>query len=654
MMKKIRIVLAGNPNVGKTSLLNHLCGTALTIGNFPGVTVEKKEGRTIFQGYEIEFVDLPGIYTLEFYTSLDEKVAVDYLKQGDYDLILNVVESPKLERDLYLTLQLAQLKKPMVIALNMADEAEALGIKIDEARLSEILKVPVVKTVGRTGKGTDELLGAIIFAHEKNLVPTLSRIPVQIVSGAEPLNFDYASLAQGLAKEVLRKRLITQRNISDFLDNLLLHPVFGIFFLFLIYYLVFKTVFDLSSPFVDFLDGFFSDFLGKGLSFLLSRSGLSDFLVQFFGSAVIGGVGTVLTFVPTVFLMFLFITLLETSGYLPRVAFLMDRFTHRIGLHGHSVIPLLLGFGCNVPAILALRVLPDPKDRLIVMAMIPFMSCSARLVVFSFFASLFFKNPVLIVFCLYMLGIFVAVLTGLILQKTLYKKELSHFVMDLPPYRLPSAKMLFRIVWLHLKSFLFRAGTIIFAISVVIWLLLNLPLGEKNLENTYAARVGKAVSYIFAPLGLDDWRIGTSLIPAFLAREAIISTLGVIVEEEKEEKVEHFDWKSKAQEQGRRFVEAFKKGLISLITPYPTVFSNEDKEDEEKQTIKEKIKGLFQPPQALSFLVFILVYMSCMATLATIWKEAGKSYALLYFFYSLFLAYILSTLTYQFSRIILS
>jgi ferrous iron transport protein B len=653
-MEKIRVVLAGNPNVGKTSLLNHLCGTTLTIGNFPGVTVEKKEGRTIFQGYEIEFVDLPGIYTLEFYTSLDEKVAVDYLKQGDYDLILNVVESPKLERDLYLTLQLAQLKKPMVIALNMADEAEALGIKIDEARLSEILKVPVVKTVGRTGKGTDELLEAILSAHEKNLVPTLSRIPVQIVSGAEPLNFDYASLAQGLTKEVLHKRLITQRNISDFLDNLLLHPIFGIFFLFLIYYLVFKTVFDLSSPLVDFLDGFFSDFLGKGLSFLLSRSGLSDFLVQFFGSAVIGGVGTVLTFVPTVFLMFLFITLLETSGYLPRVAFLMDRFTHRIGLHGHSVIPLLLGFGCNVPAILALRVLPDPKDRLIVMAMIPFMSCSARLVVFSFFASLFFKNPVLIVFCLYMLGIFVAVLTGLILQKTLYKKELSHFVMDLPPYRLPSAKMLFRIVWLHLKSFLFRAGTIIFAISVVIWLLLNLPLGEKNLENTYAARVGKAISYIFAPLGLDDWRIGTSLIPAFLAREAIISTLGVIVEEEKEEKVEAFDWKSKAQEQGRRFVEAFKKGLISLITPYPTIFSNENKEDEEKQTIKEKIKGLFQPPQALSFLVFILVYMSCMATLATIWKEAGKSYALLYFFYSLFLAYILSALTYQFSRIILS
>jgi ferrous iron transport protein B len=367
-----------------------------------------------------------------------------------------------------------------------------------------------------------------------------------------------------------------------------------------------------------------------------------------------GGVGTVLTFVPTVFLMFLFITLLETSGYLPRVAFLKDRFTHRIGLHGHSIIPLLLGFGCNVPAILALRVLPDPKDRLIVMAMIPFMSCSARLVVFSFFASLFFKNPVLIVFCLYMLGIFVAVLTGLILQKTLYKKELSHFVMDLPPYRLPSAKMLFRIVWLHLKSFLYRAGTIIFAISVVIWLLLNLPLGEKNLENTYAARVGKAISYIFAPLGLDDWRIGTSLIPAFLAREAIISTLGVIVEEEKEEKVEAFDWKSKAQEQGRRFVEAFKKGLTSLITPYPTVFSNEDKEDEEKQTIKEKIKGLFQPPQALSFLVFILVYMSCMATLATIWKEAAKSYALLYFFYSLFLAYILSALTYHLSRIILS
>ncbi len=224
--------------------------------------------------------------------------------------------------------------------------------------------------------------------------------------------------------------------------------------------------------------------------------------------------------------------------------------------------------------------------------------------------------------------------------------------MDLPPYRLPSANMLFRIVWLHLKSFIYRAGTIISAISVVIWQLLNVPLGEKNLENTYAARVGKAISYIFAPLGLDDWRIGTSLIPAFLAREAIISTLGVIVEEKKEEKVEDFEWKSKAQEQGKNFVEALQRGLISLITPYPTVLSDED--DEEKPTIVERIKGLFQPTQALSFLVFILVYMSCMATLATIWKEAGKSYAILYFFYSLFLAYILSALTYHLSRIILS
>jgi len=652
-MQKIRVVLAGNPNVGKTSLLNHLCGTTLTIGNFPGVTVEKKEGRAFFQDYEVHFVDLPGIYTLEFYTSLDEKVAVEYLNQGEYDVILNVIESPKLERDLYLTIQLVQLNKPMVVALNMSDEAEALGIKIDETRLSELLKVPVIKTEGRHGKGVKELLSAILTAHHKKLIPKLSMLPVQSVANPEPSTFDFTRLAQGLAKEVSQKSLIPKRNLSDFLDRFLLHPVLGIFFFFLIYYLVFKMVFDLSLPFVEFLDGFFSNFLSKGLAHLLTNWGMPEFLVEFLGSALIGGVGTVLTFVPTIFFMFLFITFLETSGYLPRVAFLMDRFTHRLGLHGHSVIPLLLSFGCNVPAILALRVIPDLKDRLVVMAMIPFMSCSARLVVFSFFAIIFFKNPLFVILGLYLLGIFFAVLTGFVLQRTLSKKELSHFVMDLPPYRFPSLNMLFRILWLHLKSFLLRAGTIIFAISVVVWLLLNLPWGEKNLENTYAARIGKTVSHLFSPLGLNDWRIGTSLIPALLAREAIISTLGVILEEEKAEKATPFDWKQTAKEELYSFIEALKKGLTSLITPYPSLFDTDD-EAKDTQTTKDKIRGLFTTPQALSFLVFILIYMSCMATLATIWKEAGASYALFFFFYSLILAYLLSTLTYQTSRLILS
>jgi len=639
-MKKIRVVLVGNPNVGKTSLLNHLAGTTLHIGNWPGVTVEKREGKTFFQDYEIEFVDLPGVYTLEKAFSEDEAITLEYLKKGDYDLILNVLESPRLERDLYLTLQLLELGKPMVLALNMKDEAEALGIFIDEKRLSELLKVKVLKTVGRTGEGVKELLPTLVETFEKNQIPSLE---VLKISEERDKKEELLSLVKGIYSEVVRRPLLPRKNLTEGLDQLFLHPYLGLLFLILILYLTFKLVFDLSSPFVDFVDSFFQDFLAQASLHLLERFNVHPYLTAFVSEALIGGLGTILSFLPLIFTMFLFITFLETSGYLPRVAFLMDRFTHKVGLHGQSVIPLILGFGCNVPAILATRTLQDKRDRLLIMAMIPFMSCSARLVVFSFFALTFFSRPALLILFLYLLGILFSFLTGLILRKTFLKKELSHFVMDLPPYRLPSLKVLFKIVFLHVKNFLVRAGTIIFLIAVVIWLTLHLPPSEERLENTLAGKIGKGLTFLFEPLGLGDWRITTSLIPAFLAREAILSNLGVILKVEEKEKPEGpFDLKEALKEQAKHLGEAFMKAFASLLSLTPSSF-----EVEEKSSLRRALKEIFTPSSSLSFLVFVLIYNSCVATFVTMWREGGKRPALLFLLYSFVLAWILAFIVYQ-------
>ncbi|QER42711.1 ferrous iron transport protein B [Thermodesulfobacterium sp. TA1] len=670
-MKTIRVALVGNPNVGKTSILNHLVRSNLKIGNWSGVTVEKKEGKTFFQDYEVYFIDLPGVYTLEQAVSEDEKVAVEFLLSGEYDVILNVVETPKIERDLYLTCQLLDLGKPMVLALNMIDEAQKLGISIDIERLSELLKVRVIKTIGRTGEGVKDLLPAVVEAYEKKTIPFQISYPQEIEERLKTLSFSEEepltkferlrllekqypeltdlikdkrlSLTRGVAKEVVKRKLIPKENFTETLDRILLHPVFGFLFFFLIMYLFFKISFDFSKPIIDWIDGFLQDFLAPLCYQFLEGLGVSEFFRDFIANAFFGGVGVVLSFLPLVAVMYFFLTLLETSGYLPRVSFLMDRFTHKIGLHGQSVIPLILGLGCNVPAILATRTFQETKDKLLVMAMIPFISCPARLVVFSFFAFTFFQNPVGLIFGLYLLGIVFSVLTGFVLRKTLLKKELSHFVMDLPPYRMPAWKTVFNITKVYVKEFIYRAGTVIFAVSLLVWLLLNLPFGEKNIENTYAAKLGKALSYVLSPIGLGDWRISTSVVSGFLAREAILSNLGVIVSEEKEKAFERIDPKEKAKEQFLKLGEALKQSFASFLSFFPSSFSVE----EEEVGLKERIKGLIDFRQALSLLVFVLIYNSCAATVITMAREGNLRFALGFLVYSFVLAWWISFLVFR-------
>lgn len=640
-MKVIRAVLVGNPNVGKTSLLNHLAGSNLKIGNWPGVTVEKKEGKTYFQDFEILLIDLPGIYTLEEIVSEDEKITFDFLHSKNYEVLLNVIETPRIERDLYLTTQLLDLEKPMILVLNMMDEAQKLGIEVDIKRLQELLKIKVLSTNGRTGEGVKELLPAIVETYKQEIKPTKIRYETseEIKIKEKRLYF-----SQGLAKEVVRKKLLTKESFTEILDRFLIHPVWGNLFFLLIMYFTFKIAFDFSVPFSDWIEGLMQNFIGPLIFQVFLFLGAPSWVGDFFSSAVIGGVGTVLVFIPLIFSIYFLLTLLETSGYLPRVAFLMDRWTHKLGLHGLSVFPLVLALGCNVPALIATRTFQERKDKFLVMTMIPFISCPARLVLFSFFATLFFSHPVWIIFFLYLLGLVFSILTSFFLRKTFLKKELSHFVMDLPPYRIPSLKIIFKIVWFHLQSFIYRAGTLIFLISILIWLLLNLPPGIQKVEDSLAGKIGKTIGVIFSPIGLSDWRITTSLIPAFLAREAIISTMGVILLEEKPKEIKDINFKEEAKTQILDLIKTFKEAFYGFFSPWPQSLSLNP---EEVQGLKKEISKILTFKQTLSFLIFLLIYNSCLATFVTMWKEGSKRLAFLFLGYSFALAWILSFITYR-------
>lgn len=682
-MKSIRVALAGNPNVGKTSILNHLAGTSLKVGNWPGVTVEKREGQVKFWDYEIHFVDLPGIYTLEP-ISEDEWVAYNYITQEKPDLILNIIETPNMERDLLLTVELLEHEIPLIIVLNMSDEAQKLGIEVKDKWLSELLGVRVLRTNGRTGEGVKALLPNIVevfslkekpkpLRYSKELEEFLEKVrekpdetkaelirkilyredfkdlreSIRRVFGKEVgvlIKDERYAKAHGLYKEVVERKSLTARDITDSLDKVLLHPTFGIPIFFLLMFLLFKISFDFSAPFMDWVDGFVNGFVAPLVSKAISSIGAGEWVQRLFSEAVVGGVGFVLTFVPLIAVIYFLLALMEFSGYLPRVAFLMDRFMHRLGLHGKSLVPLLLGFGCNVPAIVATKALETKRDKLLVIAMIPFMSCPARLVVFSFFAVLFFKNPALVIFFLYLLGVFVAFLTALLLRNTAFKGSLYHFVMELPPYRLPTLRLIFRIVWVYVKDFLYRAGTLIFAASILIWLLLNLPPGVKNPSESFAAQIGRAIAPIFKPLGLDDWRISTSLIPAFLAREIVLSSMGTIYATEVEKEDKEFVLSTAIKEQAIGLANALKDSVINVFKPVPTAF---EVKEEGSESLRTLIAKSMSPASALAFMVFLLLYTSCLGTVAVMWREAGKKFALLFLVYSLFIGWLLGFFAYR-------
>lgn len=616
------------------------------MGNWAGVTVEKSEVYLTLEGQNLHIIDLPGIYDLKATTDA-EKVAVNFLQSGEIDIIVDVIDLSNFKRNLLLTFDLMHLGKPVILALNMADESRKSGVRVDVPELQSMLDVRACFTVGKTGEGVNTLMKQILDAcggigAGANGSGKGSRI--RLPEGeTEESEEERWRLADTVEKGVTNFSERKPSSLTHRLDNVLLHPFLGIAIYVVLFYMMFKVAFDFSGPYMDWIDGFMNNFLSAGFTSLGAWLGLPALLIKFVNEAVIGGVGFVVTFVPLVAILYFFITFFEMSGYLPRIVFLMDRFMHRLGLHGNMMTPLLLSFGCNVPAIMATKNLENKTDKILVGMMIPFMSCPARLVVFAFFSFIFFDHPAVVIVSLYLIGIIVALLTALVLRRTYLKGRKSSFVLEMPPYRLPSYKTVASIVWAHTKRFLVRAGTVIFVISMIVWGLLNLPPGIKGPDESIAASIGKAITPVFRPIGLDDWKATTSLIPAFLAREVVLSSMAVIYKTSDTDAAPAGaspDLLELAKAEGIGLLTSVKDSVVAVATLGFSSFDVGDAEDE--GGLRNSIKQSFTPASAYSFMILLLLYNSCVATVAIMIKELGRNYSLIFLGGSFAIAWVLA------------
>lgn len=617
------------------------------MGNWAGVTVEKSEVYITLDGYNLHIIDLPGIYDLKATTDA-EKVAANFLGSEELDIIVDVIDLSNFKRNIMLTLELLPLGKPVVLALNMADESRKSGIAVDVAEVESLLGVRACFTVGKTGEGVDALLKHILeccrgIGKQDGASPSKAGRLTPPRGDSEEAGEERWKLADRVEKEATNFSKRKPSSLTHRLDNVLLHPFIGVALYILLFYLMFKISFDFSGPYMDWIDGFMNNFLSAGFTALGTNIGLPAILIRFVNEAIIGGVGFVVTFIPLVAILYFFITFFEMSGYLPRIVFLMDRFMHRLGLHGNMMTPLLLSFGCNVPAIMATKNLENRTDKILVGMMIPFMSCPARLVVFAFFSFIFFDHPAVVIISLYLIGIVVALLTALVLRRSYLKGKKTSFVLEMPPYRLPSYRTVAIIVWAHTKRFLWRAGTVIFIVSMVVWGLLNLPPGIKGPDESIAAWIGKAITPVFKPIGLDDWRATTSLIPAFLAREVVLSSMAVIYKTSGPEPAPGAaspDLLVLAKEQGIGLLTSVKDSVLAVAT---LGFSSFDVGDTgEEDGLRNSIKQSFTPASAYSFMILLLLYNSCVATVAIMIKELGRKYSLIFLGGSFVIAWVLA------------
>lgn len=659
----IDIALAGNPNVGKTAVFNALTGSHQKTGNWPGVTVEKKEGTFSCGNFRLRVVDLPGIYGLNAY-SIDERISRDYLVSSRPDVVLSIIDSTNLERNLYLTLELIEMGVNVIAVLNMQDELDARGISIDISGLEKFLGIPVVQISALKKTGIEELKRSIVEHKDKsdpairrkfqdsNIEEAIRKIAamVSFSPASGDLNPEWLSIkiiegdpeytlllekasngiksavdeiVSGLKKTVgdvsvaiaqdryrfiqeIKDNFVKKSNrkidFTDRLDRVITNKWLGIPIFFFLMWLTFQVTFTLGNFFLDQIDSGFGWLSETVTQWLSGRA--PDMFISFVSNGIIGGVGSVMVFVPNIFFLFLMIGLLESSGYMSRAAFVMDRLMHRIGLHGKSFIPMIIGFGCTVPAVMATRTLESRKDRLITMLVTPFMSCSARLHIYLTFTAIFFSNNQgTIVFSIYVIGIVAAIIMARFFKSTILKGEPSPFVLELPPYRVPSMKETFRFAGTKSLMFLKRAGTIIFLVVVVIWALASFPSGvEYGSKESYAGIIGSAVAPLMSPMGFDQWETGVALIMGGLAKEVVVGTYQTL----------------------------FGEGNLEL-------------------TLSE----YFTPLSAYAFMLFTLLYMPCVAVFGTIWREAGAKWAFFTAIYTTGFAYIVAIIVFQVGRWIL-
>ncbi|SFM60520.1 ferrous iron transport protein B [Methanolobus profundi] len=660
--REIKIALTGNPNVGKTTLFNALTGSRQHVGNWPGVTVEKKSGRISYKEYDIEVIDLPGTYSLTAY-SMDEIVARDFIIEEKPDLVIQVVDASNLERNLYLTTQLMELGSQMLIVLNMCDIAEERGDRIYIDKMQELLATPVITTVATQKKGICDLLDKVIeqkqieqhHGHEigygneieekileiekvlsedetrdkryplrwvsirllegdSNVRQKISDSPVYeramaIIDSIDQEEYE-AEIADKryLAINTVFPQMCTRANDtltkSDMIDRVLTNKYLGIPIFLALMWGAFELTFAFATPFMDMIDiaaTWFADYVSSSLH--------PDWLASLVGDGIIGGVGAVLVFVPNIFILFFLLSLLEGSGYLARAAFIMDKLMYKIGMHGKSFIPMLMGFGCNVPAIMAARSIEDDKDRLITILIVPFVSCGARLPIYVLFAGTFFgRQAGTVIFAMYILGILIAIISAKLLRGTVVKGKPAPFIMELPPYRVPTFKTSVIHMWDNGFMYIKKAGSIILVGVVVIWIMASFPWGvEYGSEASYVGSLGHAVEPLLKPLGFD-WKISVALIFGLVAKEIVVASMGVLYG---------------AGDNS----EALSERL--LADPGITALSS------------------------LSLMAFSLLYMPCVATVGVIKKETGSwKWTMFAIIYGVLVAWITAFIIYQGGRLL--
>lgn len=727
--KSYTVAIAGTPNCGKTTLFNGLTGSSQRIGNWPGVTVEKKEGRYRYGGRRIDIVDLPGIYSLSA-VSEDEKIARGYLLSGKADLVINIIDATNLERNLYLTTQLLEMKVPLIIVLNMMDLAEKKGIRIDSEHLASHLGCPVVPIsavrkadIEWVKAALERVIGSpatsgvkVAYSNEveeviRELSPELKEVSgelgaderwtaIKIVENddwvtdrvieattitrewvwsmhdrlekvlGEPsdvLIADYRyGFAHGIVKDVVR-RSREKKSVTEQIDRVVLNRVLGIPIFLIATYVTFVVAINIGGAFQDLFDILVGTIFVDGLGVLLGRIGAPDWLVSILAGGVGSGIQTMATFIPIIFMMFFMLSILEDSGYMARAAFVMDRFMRWIGLPGKAFVPLLIGFGCTVPAVMATRTLENRRDRLLTVLLTPLMSCGAKFPVYALFAVAFFpKAAQNIVFSLYAVGIILAVGTGLLLKNTVFKGEPTPFVMELPPYHAPRIRHIMYHAWSRLKVFMLRAKIIIPMITVLAFLSsigVDGSFGNENSDKSVLSRIGKTITPVFRPFGMseENWPASVAIFTGLFAKEAVVGTLNALY---RQLDMELNEGGEEAQFQLREGIVQALQSVPSNLSDLPgtfsgplgaSIFKGSDvegsgaEEPEAGSTVYRSLRKHFPRGglQAYAYLLFILLYVPCIAAVATIFKEIGGLPTILSVLYLTFLGWIAATLFYQ-------
>ena len=629
-MSSLAVALTGNPNTGKSTIFNELTGARQKIGNWPGVTVDKKIGYLSHQGRHISVVDLPGTYSVNA-RSPEEKIVIDYLLNEKPDLVVDVLDSSNLERNLYLTIQLLEQGIPLLLDLNMQDEAKRHGIRVDTEKLGAALGMPVVETTARSRSSIKTLLDVFTSTMMDKYHPS-EKVRAHIAR-VEELR------ASGLTADVLEEKIIEERyafidsvvaecvsvagvspDLTERIDAVLANGWTALPLFLVMLYAVFQITFEwIGQPMADALDDFIGGPLTDAVTETLASWEVADWMQSLLVDGVIGGVGGVLTFVPLIFVLFFCLSFLDGTGYMARVAFITDPIMRRVGLTGKGIMPLMMGFGCAVPAIMGARALDSEKDRMTSILVTPFLTCGAKLPIMALFAAMFFPdNAANVVFAMYILGVVMAIVAAKLLGGTVFQEKGSTFLLELPPYRIPDMKTVLLETWDKGKGYLIKAGTIIFAMSVLIWFLSNFNFGgmTEEMNESFLAALGTGMSKLFFFHGFATWEAGAAVITGILAKESVVSTMGIL----------------------------YGVGEISAEA--------EDAVETAATLMQSGMATAFTTMSAVAFMVFSQLYTPCVTALGTIKKETGSwkwmGFSAAYMFA---VAWVVSLLVYQGGRL---